>query len=62
MSLFTLFVMLAAAATVVTLASGVAAMASHGEIAHRTSEQWMVWRVVCQAAAVLFILAAILGT
>lgn len=62
MTMFTLLVMLAAAATLVTLASGVASMANHGEIAHRTSEQWMIWRVVCQGAAVLLILAAILGT
>lgn len=62
MTVFTVLVLLAVLATLTTLASGVAAMASHGQIAHRTSEQWMVWRVVCQGAAILIVLAAILGS
>jgi hypothetical protein len=62
MTVFTMLVFLAALATLVALASGVAAMASHGEIAHRTSEQWMIWRVVFQGAALLIVLAAIAGS
>jgi hypothetical protein len=62
MTVFTILVFLAALATVVSLASGITAMAHHGDIGHRSSEQWMMWRVVFQAAAVLVILAAIIGS
>jgi hypothetical protein len=62
MTVFTMLVFLAAIATLFTLASGITAMAHHGETAHRSSEQWMIWRVVFQAAAVLIILAVIIGS
>lgn len=62
MSFFTVLVFAAAIATIVSLASGIAAMAHHGEIGHQTSEQWMVWRVVFQAAALLAIVAALFGS
>lgn len=60
MPIFTVLVVLAALATMFALASGVSAMAHHGEVGHLNSEQWMVWRVLFQAAAVLIILVAIL--
>ena len=60
MSALTVLVLIAAAATMFSLASGVSAMAHHGEVGHLKSEQWMIRRVVFQAAAVLAILAAIL--
>lgn len=61
MTVFTVLVFLAALATMFALASGVTAMAHHGDIGHRSSEQWMMWRVVFQAVAVLVILAAVIG-
>lgn len=60
MAVFTLLVLLAALATVVSLASGIAAMANHGEIGHLTSVQWMTLRVLFQAAALLAVAAALL--
>lgn len=62
MTVFTTLAILAALATLAALASGITAMAHHGEVGHRSSEQWMIWRVVFQAAAVLVILAAIIGS
>lgn len=62
MTVFTTVVFLAAIATLFALASGITAMAYHGEVRHRNSEQWMIWRVVFQATAVLAILAAIIGS
>jgi len=62
MIVFTMLVFMAAIATLFALASGITAMAHHGETGHRSSEQWMIWRVVFQAAAVLIILAVIIGS
>jgi len=59
MSILTALVFLAALATIFALASGVAAMAHHGEVGHHSSEEWMVRRVVFQAVAFLIILGAI---
>lgn len=61
MNIFTAFAMAAAAAVVFSLVSGIASMAYHGQINHRTSETWMGWRVALQAAALLFIALAILA-
>ena len=55
-----LLVFVAALAVVASLASGLYSMAHDGEVAHQTSAQWMVWRVVFQAAVFLLILFAIL--
>jgi len=42
----TMLVFAAVLATLVSLTSGIASMAQDGEVAHHTSAQWMVWRVV----------------
>ncbi len=55
MSILTMLVLLAAAATVVSLVSGISSMAYGGEIGHRNSAQWMVLRVGFQALALLLI-------
>lgn len=60
MSILTLLVLLAAAATVVSLVSGISSMVYGGEIGQRNSAEWMVWRVVFQAAALLLIVMALL--
>lgn len=59
MSPLSLLVFVAALAVLASLASGVASMAHDGEVAHQNSGQWMVWRVVFQAAAFLLILFAL---
>jgi hypothetical protein len=59
MSPIALLVFIAALAVLAVLASGLYSMAHDGEVAHQTSAQWMVWRVVLQAAAVLLIFLAI---
>ena len=61
MSLLTMLILVATMATIVSLVSGVASMAHDGAIAHRSSAEWMVWRVVFQAAAVVMILLALSG-
>ena len=61
MNMFTLFVLVAVAATLVALASGISSMAFGGQVGHRTSAQWMIWRVVFQAAAFVLILLALLA-
>ncbi len=60
MNAFALLVFVAAFATAVALASGIASMAHDGEVGHYSSAQWMTWRVVLQAAAFLMILLALL--
>jgi hypothetical protein len=60
MSALTVFVLLTAMAVVAAFASGIVSMAHNGEVAHQSSPQWMVWRVVFQAAVFLLILFAIL--
>lgn len=59
MSPISLFVFIAALAVLAALASGLYSMSHDGEVAHQTSAQWMVWRVVLQGAAVLLIFLAI---
>jgi hypothetical protein len=58
-SALTLFVFIAALAVVASLASGLYSMPHNGEVAHQTSAQWMVWRVVLQGAAILLIFFAV---
>lgn len=59
MNVLELLVIVAALATVVSLASGIASMAYDGEVGHYNSAQWMVWRVAFQAVAFLLILFAL---
>lgn len=60
MDALTLMVFIAMFATVTALASGIASMAYDGEVGHRTSAQWMNWRVGLQAVTFLIILLALL--
>lgn len=62
MDALTLLVFIAAFATVAALVSGIASMAYDGEVGHRTSAQWMNWRVGFQAATFLIILLAFLAS
>lgn len=59
MSPVKLLVFVAALAVLGSLASGLYSMAHDGKVAHQTSAQWMVWRVVFQGAALLLILFAL---
>ena len=61
MNMLTLLVVVAVVATIVSLASGISSMAFDDEVGHRTSAEWMTWRVVFQAAAFVLILLALLG-
>ncbi len=61
MDILTVLVFAAMLATLVALASGIASMVHDGEIGNYSSAQWMVWRVVLQAAAFLIIVFAILN-
>lgn len=60
MSMMAFLVSVAALCVVGSLVLGVAAMANHGEIAHRTSAQWMSMRVGFQGLALALIVAALL--
>ena len=62
MNMYTLSVQAALAATVVSLVSGISAMATGHEIGHRSSAQWMNLRVAFQGATLILILLALLGT
>lgn len=62
MNILTLLVFVAMLATLASLASGIASMAYDGEVGHQSSAQWMVWRVVFQAAAFLLILLALFAS
>jgi hypothetical protein len=46
------------AGTIVSFVSGVGAMLRHGQTGHRSSAEWMMWRVMFQAAVFGTILAA----
>jgi hypothetical protein len=59
MSPVALLVFVTALAVMAALASGLYSMAHDGEVAHQTSAQWIVWRVVLQAVAVLLIFFAV---
>jgi hypothetical protein len=60
MSMMTLLIIAAMLCVVGSLGLGIAAMANHGEVGHRTSAQWMTMRVVFQAVALALILLALL--
>ncbi|MFO1296190.1 MAG: twin transmembrane helix small protein [Rubrivivax sp.] len=58
MSLMTILVLLALAATVYSLISGISAMAMRGEVGHHNSDEWMFRRVGFQALAVALLVIA----
>jgi hypothetical protein len=60
MSLLTLAIVLAFAATIYSLVCGVTAMAAGGEVGHHNSEQWMIRRVAFQTLAVALLLVAVM--
>ncbi len=59
MTLMTLMVGLAGLCVVGSLLLGIASMASQGEVAHRSSAQWMTMRVAFQGLALALILLAL---
>lgn len=59
MDMLTIFVFLAVAAVVVSLASGIISMAVDHEIAHVDSAHWMAWRAGLQAFAVVLLFMAL---
>ena len=59
MSILTWLLFAAAGAVLASFAFGIASMVNDGEVNRYNSPQWMVWRVVFQAAAFLIILFAI---
>lgn len=59
MNVLTLLILLAAAATVVSLASGIFAMGKGGDVAHHNSTEWMVSRLVFQGIALLLMVIAL---
>lgn len=60
MNMMAFFVILAALCVLGSLVLGIAAMANHGEIGHRTSAQWMAMRVGFQGLALALIVVALL--
>lgn len=58
---FTLLALLTGLGTVVSFTSGVHAMIRNGQVGHRCSAEWMLWRVVFQGAAFVTVLAALLS-
>jgi hypoxia induced protein len=61
MDLLGLLLLLAAACVVLSLVFGLSSMATDGDVGHRTSAQWMNWRVAFQAVAFVLILLAMLS-
>jgi hypothetical protein len=61
MDLLKPFVIVATLAVIAVLIMGISAMSSGGEVAHRSSVQWMTWRVGLQAIAFLLVLLALIG-
>ena len=59
MSLWTIFILLALAATIYSLICGIASMAVNGEVGHTPGEQWMWRRVGFQAVTAALVLVAI---
>ena len=60
MNMMALFVSVAALCVVGSLVLGIAAMIHHGEIAHRSSAQWMSMRIGFQGVALALIVIALL--
>lgn len=61
MSMATAFGIIAALGALTALVLGIASMACDRRIAHHSSEEWMVGRVGCQAAALFFFTLGLLG-
>ncbi len=61
MTTLTVLALVAVAAAIFSLASGITAMAHDGVVAHYDSVHWMIWRVVFQATALALILLALVG-
>ncbi len=59
MNFFTVVVLAAVLATLVSLVSGISSMGADREIGHLDSVHWMVRRVEFQAVAFLLVLVAI---
>lgn len=60
MNIMTFFVVVAASCVLGSLVLGIAAMAHHGKIGDRSSDQWMMARVGFQGLALALILIALL--
>ncbi|MDE2612615.1 MAG: HIG1 domain-containing protein [Burkholderiales bacterium] len=60
MSILTVLILAAVAATVLSLLFGVSAMATGHDVDHRSSDQWMHLRVGFQALALALVLLALL--
>ncbi|HRP29292.1 MAG TPA: HIG1 domain-containing protein [Burkholderiaceae bacterium] len=60
MNIMTFFVVLAASCVLVSLVLGISAMVHHGNVGHRSSDQWMSARVGFQGLALALILVALL--
>jgi Hypoxia induced protein conserved region len=60
MSMMTFLIIAAMLGVVGSLAFGVAAMASHGEVGHRSSADWMTMRVAFQALALVLIVVTLM--
>lgn len=58
MNIFTFLTFLGGLGVILSFVSGVRAMVRHGDVGHRSSAEWMAWRVVFQAAVFLTILSA----
>lgn len=61
MSMLMAMILVAMLAAVASLTFGVAAMASGGEVNHRSSADWMIWRVLFQGLAFVLVLMALVG-
>ena len=61
MDALTVLVLLVVGVTVLSLASGVTAMARDEVVAHNDSLHWMMWRVIFQVVALALIAVALLG-
>jgi len=60
MSMMTFLIIAAMLGVVGSLAFGVAAMARHGEVGHRSSADWMTMRVAFQALALVLIVVTLM--
>jgi hypothetical protein len=59
MSLWTVFILLALAATIYSLICGVTSMAVNGEVSHARGETWMWRRVGFQAVTAALVVGAL---
>jgi len=59
MSLLTIFIVLALAATIYSLIGGISTMTVDGEVGHASGEKWMFRRVGFQALTAALVLLAL---